>query len=124
MENDALFLPFPPPLKLGRASNFAVTSTDARVCSPPRPVIPYKRIIDWTGWKAAYTLLIMGMTGQTSVTEAELEALIAKYTLEYLYRWTNEFDAKELAELRKLLASAPPEHIVQMIKTGSRALPN
>ena len=66
----------------------------------------------------------MAATEKTSVNEAELEALIAKYTLEYLYRWTNEFDAKELGELRKLLASASPEHIVGMIKTGPRALPN
>jgi hypothetical protein len=66
----------------------------------------------------------MAATEQTSVTEAELEALIAKYTLEYLYRWTNEFEAKELAQLRRLLATASPEHVVQMMKAGSRALPN
>ena len=66
----------------------------------------------------------MATTDPISVTETELEAFIAKYTLEYLYRWTNEFDAKELAQLRKLLASASPEYIVRMMKTGSRALPN
>ena len=66
----------------------------------------------------------MAATDPMSVTETELEALIAKYTLEYLYRWTNEFDATELAQLRKLLASTPSEHIVRMMKTGSRALPN
>jgi hypothetical protein len=66
----------------------------------------------------------MAATEKTSVNEAELEALIAKYTLEYLYRWTNEFDAKELGELRKLLAKASPEHIVGMMKTGRRTLAN
>ncbi|HEX4486961.1 MAG TPA: hypothetical protein VH088_11870 [Terriglobales bacterium] len=66
----------------------------------------------------------MAATDKTAVNEVELEALIAKYTLEYLYRWTNEFDAKELGELRKLLASASPEHIVGMMKTGRRTLLN
>lgn len=66
----------------------------------------------------------MSATDPISLTDAELEALIAKYTLEYLYRWTNEFDAKELAQLRKFLASAPPEHIVRMMKSGHRVLPN
>jgi hypothetical protein len=66
----------------------------------------------------------MAATEPISVTEAELEALIAKYTLEYLYCWTNEFDAKELTQLRKLLASASPEHVVRMLKTGCSALPN
>lgn len=64
------------------------------------------------------------ISATASLTEVELEALIAKFTLEYLYRWTNEFDATELAELRKLLAAAPPEHIVNMMKTGFSALPN
>jgi hypothetical protein len=66
----------------------------------------------------------MAATEHNSVTEVELEALIAKYTLEYLYRWTNEFDAKELAQLRKLLATASPDHIVRMMKSGRHALPN
>jgi hypothetical protein len=66
----------------------------------------------------------MKATDPISLTEAELEALIAKYTLEYLYRWTNEFEAKELAQLRTLLASTPPEHIVGMMKLGRRVLPN
>ena len=66
----------------------------------------------------------MATTEKASVSEVELEALIAKYTLEYLYRWTNEFDAQELAQLRKLLATTSPEHIVGMMKSGSRALPN
>ena len=66
----------------------------------------------------------MAATENSSVSEVELEALIAKYTLEYLYRWTNEFDAQELAQLRKILATASPEHIVGMMKAGARALPN
>jgi hypothetical protein len=61
---------------------------------------------------------------EISVTEAELEALIANYTLEYLYRWTSEFDATELAQLRKLLATASPENVVRMLKSGCKALPN
>lgn len=66
----------------------------------------------------------MSSAGPISLNEVELQALIAKYTLEYLYRWTNEFDAKELAQLRTLLASTPPEHIVEMMKAGHRLLPN
>jgi hypothetical protein len=66
----------------------------------------------------------MSSSGPISLNQVELPALIAKYTLEYLYRWTNEFDAKELAQLRTLLASTPPEHIVEMMKAGHRLLPN
>jgi hypothetical protein len=66
----------------------------------------------------------MSETDPISLTEAELEVLIAKYTLEYLYRWTNEFDAKELAHLRTVLSCTPPQPIVGMIKAGRRVLPN
>jgi hypothetical protein len=63
--------------------------------------------------------------GSERISEVELEVLIAKYTLEYLYRWTNEFDATELAQLRKLLAvSGRAESIVQMMKTGGGVLPS
>lgn len=37
-----------------------------------------------------------------AASEAELEILIARYTLEYLYRWTNHFDAVQLAQIRQL----------------------
>jgi hypothetical protein len=87
-------------------------------------LIRRKRNIDWTGKRRPDSLPPMAATDKTAMNEAELEALIAKYTLEYLYRWTNEFDPKELGELRKLLASASPEHIFGMMKTGRRTLPN
>ena len=88
------------------------------------PLIPSKRIIDWTALALPTSLPIMSSADPISLNEVELQALIAKYTLEYLYRWTNEFDAKELAQLRTLLASAPPEHIVEMMMAGHRLLPN
>ena len=88
------------------------------------PLIPIKRIIDWTAVALPTSLAIMSSADPISLNEVELQALIAKYTLEYLYRWTNEFDAKELAQLRTLLANAPPEHIVEMMKAGHRLLPN
>jgi hypothetical protein len=63
--------------------------------------------------------------GSEPITEVELEVLIAKYTLEYLYRWTNEFDATELAQLRKLLAtSGRAESIVLMMKGAPGILPS
>jgi len=88
------------------------------------PLIPIKRIIDWTAVALPTSLAIMSSADPISLNEVELQALIAKYTLEYLYRWTNEFDAKELAQLRTLLASAPPEHIVEVMMAGHRLLPN
>jgi hypothetical protein len=90
----------------------------------PTALIPTKKIINWTSLPPPANLLSMIATDPISLTEAELEALVAKYTLEYLYRWTNEFDGKELAQLRQLLASAPPEQVVRMMKPGFRALPN
>ncbi|HUK24506.1 MAG TPA: hypothetical protein VLV49_08000 [Terriglobales bacterium] len=52
-------------------------------------------------------------------TPEELEALIARYTLEYLYRWTNNFAPAELAEFRKLLDRAgPPADLLRMLRAS------
>jgi hypothetical protein len=41
--------------------------------------------------------------GQRFSSESDLEFLIAKYTLEYLYQWTNHFDAAQLAQIKQIL---------------------
>lgn len=59
------------------------------------------------------------------ITEDQLEALIARYTLEYLYQWTNEFDAAQLAELKKLLETDHAgKTIVKMLKISQSELPS
>jgi hypothetical protein len=51
------------------------------------------------------------------ISEDELEALIARFTLEYLYRWTNNFDPTALAEFKKLLDKAGPSvDLVRMLR--------
>jgi hypothetical protein len=60
---------------------------------------------------------------QTS--EAELELLIAKYTLEYLYRWTNQFDPIQLAQIKQLLDNeAEPKVFLRKVIGPSSVLPS
>jgi hypothetical protein len=63
-------------------------------------------------------------THQTT-SEAELELLIAKYTLEYLYRWTNQFDPIQLAQIKQLLDNeAEPKILLRKVIGPSSALPS
>ncbi len=59
------------------------------------------------------------------ITEEQLEVLIAKYTLEYLYRWTNQFDPIALSGFRQLLSTADrPEEVLRTLRHAGSALPN
>lgn len=59
------------------------------------------------------------------ITEEQLEVLIAKYTLEYLYRWTNQFDPIALSGFRQLLATAErPEEVLRTLRHSPNVLPN
>jgi len=45
--------------------------------------------------------------------------------LEYVYRWTNDFDPAALAGLRELFdAAGSPEDILQMLRCKQNSLPN
>jgi len=60
-----------------------------------------------------------------TTSEAELELLIAKYTLEYLYRWTNQFDPIQLAQIKQLLDNeAEPKVLLRKVIGPSSALPS
>ncbi len=62
--------------------------------------------------------------GHSANSEAELELLIAKYTLEYLYRWTNHFDPIQLAQIKQILDTGEePKALLKMV-AGSSALPS
>ncbi len=62
--------------------------------------------------------------GLSADSEAELELLIAKYTLEYLYRWTNHFDPIQLAQIKQILDTGEePKALLKMV-AGSSALPS
>jgi hypothetical protein len=59
------------------------------------------------------------------ITEEQLEVLVAKYTLEYLYRWTNQFDPASLMGIKKLLeSSSRPEDILRTLRNAENSLPN
>jgi hypothetical protein len=60
-----------------------------------------------------------------SIREDELEILIAKYTLEYLHHWTNEFDAGQLAQFKRLFDNAgTAEALVNLLKRTRQSKPN
>jgi len=60
-----------------------------------------------------------------TTSEAELELLIAKYTLEYLYRWTNQFDPIQLAQIKQLLDNeAEPKILLKKVVRASSVLPS
>jgi hypothetical protein len=63
------------------------------------------------------------ITGQEANSEAELELLIAKYTLEYLYRWTNHFDPVQLAQIKQILDTGA-ESGVLLRMSGGASLPS
>ena len=70
---------------------------------------------------------LQGPSGQKAgnFNADELELLIAKYTLEYLWRWTNEFDPVILSRIRVLLAKAEtPQEIFNAFRRVNGALPN
>jgi hypothetical protein len=70
---------------------------------------------------------LQGPRGQQAgnFSAEDLELLIAKYTLEYLWRWTNEFDPAILARIRVLLAKAEtPQDIASAFRRLDGALPN
>jgi hypothetical protein len=51
------------------------------------------------------------------IREDEIEILIARYTLEYLYHWTNQFDAAGLMEFKNLFDRAgTPEALANVLK--------
>ena len=59
------------------------------------------------------------------VTPDDLELLIAKYTLEYLWRWSNDFDPATLTRIRTLLAKAEtPQDIAGAFRRFGGPLPN
>jgi len=84
----------------------------------------------WTATQPGLTLSPMMSSDQgvrpiEAVTEDELEALIARYTLEYIYRWTNDFDPAALSEFKRLLDKAgTPEAIVGMLRSAPGRLSN
>lgn len=84
----------------------------------------------WTKRRSKLTLGRMTGSGQEvrqwdSITEDELEALIARYTLEYIYRWTNDFDPETLSEFKRMLDRAgTPQMIVSMLRPAPGRLPN
>jgi hypothetical protein len=56
------------------------------------------------------------------ISEDDLEALIARFTLEYLYRWTNNFEPQALAEFKRMLDKAgPPAELVRMLRSSGGA---
>jgi hypothetical protein len=57
-------------------------------------------------------------------SETELELLIAKYTLEYLYRWTNHFDPAQLAQIKQILDAGVERKVLLQIVTGGSAMPS
>lgn len=60
-----------------------------------------------------------------SLTEQDLELLIAKYTLEYLHRWTNGFEPTALAQMRELLKAAEsPAMLMSKLRAAGGVLPN
>jgi hypothetical protein len=60
-----------------------------------------------------------------TTSEAELELLIAKYTLEYLYRWTNQFDPIQLAQIKQLLDNeGEPKVLLKRVIGPSSTLPS
>lgn len=64
------------------------------------------------------------ITGQQANSEGELELLIAKYTLEYLYRWTNHFDPVQLAQIRQILDAGGEPMVLLRTVSGGAALPS
>lgn len=62
--------------------------------------------------------------GNAVNSEAELELLIAKYTLEYLYRWTNHFDPVQLAQIKQILDTGEEPKIFLKAVTGDSWLPS
>jgi len=62
--------------------------------------------------------------GHSANSETELELLIAKYTLEYLYRWTNHFDPVQLAQIRQILDTGEESKGVLKMLTGNSSLPS
>jgi hypothetical protein len=65
------------------------------------------------------------VAGHKTTSEAELELLIAKYTLEYLYRWTNHFDPIQLAQIKQLLdTEAEPKVLLKRVIGSESALPS
>jgi hypothetical protein len=59
------------------------------------------------------------------IREEELEILIAKYTLEYLHHWTNEFDAAQLTQFKRLFDNAgTAEALVNLLKSTRHSKPN
>jgi hypothetical protein len=63
--------------------------------------------------------------GHQTTSEAELELLIAKYTLEYLYRWTNQFDPIQLAQIKHLLdTEGEPKVLLRRVIGPGSALPS
>ena len=62
--------------------------------------------------------------GHSANSETELELLIAKYTLEYLYRWTNHFDPVQLAQIKQILDTGDePEALLNLV-AGNSVLPS
>ncbi len=60
---------------------------------------------------------------KTDPNDADIEFLIAKYTLEYLYRWTNEFEPAQLVEMRQLLdSSTGSSAILSMMRGGDASM--
>ncbi len=62
--------------------------------------------------------------GQACRSEAELELLIAKYTLEYLYRWTNHFDPVQLAQIKQILDTGEEPRALLKVIAGDFSLPS
>jgi len=60
-----------------------------------------------------------------SFSVEELELLIAKYTLEYLWRWTNDFNPAILTRIKVLLEKAEtPQDIARAFGRVTGPLPN
>lgn len=62
--------------------------------------------------------------GHASDSDAELELLIAKYTLEYLYQWTNHFDPVQLAQIKQILDTGEETQTLLKAIMGDSSLPS
>lgn len=64
-------------------------------------------------------------TNTQYIREDDLEILIAKYTLEYLHHWTNEFDAVQLAQFKRLFDNAgTAQALVNLLQSTRKFKPN
>jgi hypothetical protein len=87
--------------------------------------------MDWSGCSGALSFIrrdsnqFLAGRKLDGVSEAELELLIAKYTLEYRSHWTNNFNPTAWAQLKEMFGSADnPTAILHSWRLAGGAQPN